>query len=152
VAAPRLARPFVLAFLVVMAAAAILVWEPWPITSFRLFSHLRQDQQHGWAAASVDADGVEKPLQLAELSSGFRGFGFRMAEFESSSWDRRDEICRTWVAPLADAGGGQQQEIRIYRTEWRLSRRVDGGERAAPPRQTLAFVCTHEGARRGGPK
>jgi hypothetical protein len=151
-AAPRLARPFVLVFLATMVAAAILVWEPWPITSFRLFSHLRQDRQHGWAAAAVDSGGGEEPLQLAELSSGFRGFSFRMAEFEASPWRRRDEICRTWVAPLASYSGGQEREIRLYRTSWRLSRRIDGGERPAPPSRALAFVCTSAGARRGVPR
>jgi len=149
-AAPRLARPFVVLFLTLIVAAAIFTWEPWPITSFRLFSHLRADRQQGWAA-TVDVQGRETPLAVADLSSGLRGFSFRMAEFESASWSRRDEICRAWTAPLSEAEGRRGAEIRLYRTSWQLSQRIDGGERPAPPRRRLAFVCTPAGAQDGGP-
>jgi hypothetical protein len=137
----------VLFFLLAMIAAAIFSWEPWPITSFRLFSHLRQDQQHGWEATVIDRDGREAPLAISDLASGFHGFRFRMAEFESARWQRRDEICQAWVAPLLGTDSGPKAEIRLYRLEWRLSRRIDGGERAAAPARALAFVCSAAGAR-----
>jgi hypothetical protein len=142
--APRLARSFVLLFLAAMAAAAIFTWEPWPITSFRLFSHLRQDQQHGWAAVVTGTDGEETPLAIAGPAGDLRNFGFRMAEFETTSWQRRDEICRAWLAPLQERGGA---EIRLYRLRWRLSRRIENGDRAAPPSRKLAFVCRPAGVR-----
>ena len=129
-----------------MVAAAVFTWEPWPITSFRLFSHLREDRQQGWSATLADPRG-EAPLAVADLSPDLRGFSFRMAEFEAAPWARRDEICRAWVAPLTEAG--RESEIRLYRTSWRLSRRIDG-ERPAPPQRQLAFVCTAAGAQRGG--
>jgi hypothetical protein len=130
-----------------MVAAAVFTWEPWPITSFRLFSHLREDHQRGWSATLANARG-EAPLAVADLSSDLRGFSFRMAEFETAPWARRDEICRAWVAPLTEAGG--ESEIHLYRTSWRLSRRIDGGERPAPAQRQLAFVCTAAGAQPGG--
>ncbi len=130
-----------------MLAAAIFVWEPWPITSFRLFSHLRQDQQQGWAASVLDAGGGESPLAIADLSSNFRGFGFRMAEFEVASRQRRDEICQAWVEPLLAGDDRGVAEIRLYRLSWRLSRRSADGERALPPSRRLAFVCSAAGAR-----
>lgn len=145
--APRLARPFVLLLLAAILAAAIFTWEPWPITSFRLFSHLREDHRRGWSAATVGPDGREAPLAIPELSSGFRGFNFRMAEFESASWARRDAICRAWTAPLRSQGTGRGTDIRLYRTSWRLSRRIEAAERPAPPSRSLAFVCTPAGAR-----
>jgi hypothetical protein len=138
----------VLLFLTAMLAAALFTWEPWPITSFRLFSHLRRDQQHGWAAAVAAAGNRERPLTIATLSPGLRGFGFRMAEFETASWQRRDEICRAWIAPLLARGEGTRAEIRLYRLSWRLSRRIDNGQRPAPPSRTPAFVCAQAGARR----
>lgn len=42
---PRFARPFVVLFIAAIVASALCVWEPWPLTSFRLFSHVRTDQQ-----------------------------------------------------------------------------------------------------------
>lgn len=136
-------------FLAAMVAAALFLWEPWPLTSFRLFSHQREDLQQGWEATLADGHGDEAPLALTSLSSDFRGFGFRMAEFETASPQRRDEICRAWVAPLTADGNREPAAIRLYRLSWRLSERTADGERPLPPRRELAFVCTAAGARVG---
>jgi hypothetical protein len=149
--APRLARPAVALFLVAMLAAAAFLWEPWPITSFRLFSHQREDRQQGWAATLAGVHGDEAPLALTSLSPDFRGFGFRMAEFETASRQRRDEICRTWVEPLTVDEDREPAVIRLYRLSWRLSRRTADDERPLPPRRQLAFVCTAAGAWNGAP-
>jgi hypothetical protein len=143
---PRLARPFVAVVVAVMIASAIFVWEPWPFTSFRLFSHLRHDEQAAWVATAVGPRGEEAPFQIDSLDHGFVNFGFRMAEFVDAETARRAELCRTWVqAADAVVGNGNATEVRLYRRTWRLSDR--SGDRSLPGTRDLVYVCTESGAR-----
>lgn len=146
--APRLARPFVVVFLLATVAAPTLVWEPWPLTSWRLFSHARTDLQTGWQATAVSDAGVEVSYPLGALPRGYRGFSFLMREFPDAPVERRDELCRTWLAGADEGIGVRARAVRIYRTERRLSRRE--GNRTLPPSRELAYVCTAEGARGAG--
>lgn len=148
--APRLARPFVAILLATMVAAAAFLWEPWPITSFRLFSHLRYERQIGWETDAVRRDGGETHVAVANLSPGYRNFVFRMEEFVSATTVRRDALCQTWVAPLQRRGA--RLELRIYRTVESLSVRTEDGDRSAPPSRRLVFVCTPAGAREVAPR
>jgi hypothetical protein len=141
---PRFARPFVALLIAGMIASALFVWEPWPLTSFRLFSHVRTDAQSGWRATTVAADGTELAYPLDSLDDGLRNFGFRMAEFVTADAQRRDELCRTWVAVVPDVLGRDAVEVRLYQRHWLLSERQ--GDRASPGVEKLAFTCTIEGA------
>jgi hypothetical protein len=143
-AVPKLARPFVALLLVAMIASALFVWEPWPLTSFRLFSNVRIDHQRAWLATTVDAAGDEEPYPIGAEPDGFRGFPFVMAEFVSAGRDRRDELCRTWVEGAPDLVGRDAAEVRIYLREWELSDRT--GDRADEGTVTPKYACTAEGA------
>lgn len=145
--APRLARPFVALLLAAAIASAVFVLEPWPFTSFRLFSHLRTDQQFAWRASAVDARGIERDYPLGSLPHGFRGFSFVMAEFVEANSDRRHELCRTWVRAAPGLIGHEAVAVRIYRREWLLSDRE--GSRALPGTERLAFTCDDEGVDAG---
>ncbi len=145
---PRLARPFVATLIAAMVACAVFAWEPWPLTSFRLFSTLRVDEQAAWQATTVDAAGEEEPYPLGGEDHGFRGFPFTMGEFEDAPPERRDELCRTWVEAAPMLVGRSAEEVRIYLRRWRLSARE--GDRALPGRTTLEYVCTAEGASDAG--
>ena len=141
---PRLARPFVAVLIAAMVACAVFAWEPWPLTSFRLFSTLRVDEQSAWQATTVDAEGEKLPYPLGGEDHGFRGFPFTMSQFEGATRERRDELCRTWVEAAPMLVGRSAEEVRIYRRTWRLSERE--GDRAQPGRTSLEYVCTAEGA------
>jgi hypothetical protein len=141
--ASRLARPYVALLLAVFVLTPLLRWEPWPFTSWRLFSGLRYDEQSGWQAVTVDRVGREAGYPLQALPRGFRGFNFVMTEFAAASRARRDELCRTWVEASPELVDRDARAVRIYRLEWQLSERVDG--RAAEPSRTLAYTCTREG-------
>lgn len=139
---PRLARPFVCLLILAMCASVAFVWEPWPLTSFRLFSHLRGDQQTAWRAATVEADGSELSYPLDSLDRGLRNFGFRMAEFVAADQLRRDELCRTWVAAAPGTVDRDAVEVRLYQRRWLLSRRQ--GQRAQRGTEELVFTCTRD--------
>jgi hypothetical protein len=140
---PRLARPFVALLLAAMVASAVFVWEPWPLTSFRLFSHVRADAQSGWRATTVETDGTELAYPLDSLGRGLRNFGFRMTEFAAADEARRDELCRTWVAVAPEVTDRDVVEVRLYERHWLLSARQ--GDRALPGAEQLMFICTGEG-------
>ena len=142
---PRFARPFVVALVAAMLITAAFAWEPWPLTSFRLFSTLRIDEQTAWSATAVDADGREVPYPLGGGERGFRGFPFLVGELATGSAERRDELCRTWVEAAPELIGIDAVEVRIYRRTWRLSDRR--GDEALPGRTELVYECGPGGAR-----
>jgi hypothetical protein len=141
---PRLARPFVALLVLAMVASAIFVWEPWPLTSFRLFSHVRHDEQTAWEATAVAADGRELGYPVAAQPRGLRGFGFAMAEFAAASPGRQDDLCRTWLEAAPDALGGEVTEVRLHLRSWKLSDRSD--DRALEGTRRHLFTCVGEGA------
>ena len=140
---PRLARPFVVLLIAALITSAVFAWEPWPLTSFRLFSHPRADEQTRWLATAVGPDGRETPYPLGSLPSGFRGFPFVMAEFVGADPARRNQLCRTWVGAVPELLGREAAEVRLYLRRWQLSRRR--GDRALPGTKELMYTCTSEG-------
>ncbi len=142
---PRLAKPFVACLLTAMIVCGVFAWEAWPLTSFRLFSEARVDQQAAWSATLVDPDGEESAYPLGGLDHGFRGFPFTMAEFAGADQARQDELCRTWVEAAPELVGQEAAEVRISLRSWTLSDRED--DRALPGTTELRYVCTEEGVR-----
>jgi len=140
---PRLSRAFVLILLTCMIASALFVWEPWPFTSFRLFSHVRTDEQTAWGATIVEADGTTMPYPIDSLDEGLRNFSFRVAEFIGADQQRRDELCRVWVSAAPDVVDGPVTAVRLYQRQWLVSDR--DGDRALPGTETPMFTCTRSG-------
>lgn len=140
---PRYAQAFAAGLIALMVACAVFAWEPWPFTSFRLFSTVRIDQQTAWLATTVDAAGREDPYPLGGETRGFRGFPFTMTEFTSASPSRRDELCRLWVASAPELVERDAVEVRIYQRSWILSDR--SADEALPGQTDLRFVCDATG-------
>jgi hypothetical protein len=135
---PRLARPSVALLIAAMVASAVFVLEPWPLTSFRLFSHLRVDEQTAWEATVVESNGEELGYPL----------GFAIGEFVDADGERRDELCRTWLAAAPELVAREAVEVRLYQRRWLLSER--SGDRALPGSREHAFTCTSEGSEVAG--
>jgi hypothetical protein len=147
-APPRHARPFVALFLVALVVCPLAVVNLWPFSSWELFSHLRTDRETTWEAIAVDGSGRQHYDPLESLSHGYRGFDLIMLRFSTRPAASRDAVCATWLRE-ADAGLGPGTKLlRIYRLQWRLSDRR--GDRTAPPRRSLAWVCNAKGAREVG--
>jgi hypothetical protein len=139
VAAPRFARPFVAVFLLAFVICALATIEAWPLTAWRLFSHLRTAEQVTWSATAVDRQGRERPYPLGGLPQGYRGFGFLMNDFASQSPARQRELCDTWRLGIGDLLGFEARAVRIYQLRSSLSER--DGERGEPPKRTLMYTC-----------
>ena len=141
---PKYARPFVAVVGAMMVASVLFLWEPWPFTSFRLFSHLRYDEQVAWQATAVTASRGEVSYGLSDAPRGLRGFGFVMDEFVSADDARQDEICRAWLEEAPGLIGEPVSAVSLYERHWRLSERR--GDRAAPGTRQLEYTCTGQGA------
>jgi hypothetical protein len=144
-AVPRLARALVAVLITAMIASALFLWEPWPLTSFRLFSHLRHDEQTSWEATAVTPGGERLNLPLGGSARGLRGFNFVMAEFDTAGAQRRDELCRTWIEAAPGILGRPVVEVRLVQRRWLLSKR--SGDRARPGEREPIYSCTSKGAR-----
>ena len=137
--APRYARPFVAIFLAAFVICAVATIDAWPLTAWRLFSHLRTDQQAAWSATAVDSEGREHEYPLGRSGMGYRGFIFLMGEFEERSPADRLELCDTWREGTEELLGFEATEVRIYLSEWRLSERQ--GDRAPRGEPSLRYTC-----------
>jgi hypothetical protein len=139
--APRWARWYVWSFLAAFAVCGVVGIEAWPLTGFRLFSHLRQEQQTDWQAYAVRPNGREIWLPMSRFPGGYNGFPLVMKTFSSISAERRSNMCRAWTV----AAGGLEPgavAIRIYILDRHLEPRR--GRRAAfAPTRALAYTCTN---------
>jgi hypothetical protein len=133
--APRWARWFVWTFLV----CGVVGIEAWPLTGFRLFSHLRHERQTEWQAFAVRSDGREVRLRLSRFAGGFNGFPLVMKGFAARTPREREAMCSAWML-AASRLRGPSVAIRIYAVERRLEPR-HGRRAGTAPGRSLAYTC-----------
>jgi hypothetical protein len=138
-AVPRWARWFVGVFLAAFLLCGFAGIEAWPLTGWRLFSHVRTPHQTTWQAWSVDEAGHEQRVAFSRLPVAFKSFTLIMSTFDMLSPEKRVRTCQAW-ADAARRGGESLQELRIYRLDWQLVPRRDGRP-ADPPTHVLVFGC-----------
>ena len=131
---PRWARLFVGAFLGMFVVAGLFGIEAWPFTGWRLFSHVRTEDQIAWQATAVDPAGVEHPIRFAQLGPAFANFTLVMKSFDSLTARQREATCSAWSRAVAG------RTVRIYRVDRHLWPRQDGRP-ARPPARTLLYAC-----------
>ena len=135
---------FVRAFLAAFIVCGLAGIEAWPLTGFRLFSHLRHEHAVSWERTAVDAAGVERAITFDGLPDGYRSFVLLVTSFASKPRDERDAMCRAWVEGLRTLDHGAVA-MRIYELDQSLLPR-SGGRPASRPQRTLVVTCSTEGA------
>jgi hypothetical protein len=143
-AIPRGVRWFVRAFLAAFILCGLAGIEAWPLTGFRLFSHLRHEQAVSWERTAVEAGGAERAITFAGLPDGYRSFVLLVSSFPSKPKEVRDAMCRAWVEGLRRLDR-HAVAMRIYELDQSLVPRSDGRP-ASPPRRTLVVTCSDRGA------
>jgi hypothetical protein len=145
---PRRTRWFVWAFLVAFVVCGLAGIEAWPLTGFRLFSHLRHVEAITWERTVIGPDGRERPITFARLPDGYRSFVLVVKTFPSKTKSEQDDMCRDWVTGLRGMDPAVTG-MRVYRLDQSLLPR-DGDRPAAPPARTLLFTCSDRGASMAG--
>jgi len=136
---PRAVRWFVRAFLVAFLVCGVVGIEAWPLTGFRLFSHLRHATETSSVAVTVGADGGETPLWFTDLPRAYQGFNPVMASFRALPARSQLATCRAWLAEARHVRTGVTA-LRIYSLRRpALPRR--GDHPATPPTRTLIYAC-----------
>jgi hypothetical protein len=135
---PVVPRLFVAAFLSAFVVCGFGGIEAWPLTGWRLFSHLRTPTLTTWQAETADAAGAATPLGFAELPRAYRNFTLIMKSFAARPARERASACEDWAA-AARRQGRQVETVRIYRLTWDLSHREAG--RARLVARTLVYSC-----------
>ena len=108
-------RAFVVLYLSAVIGAGIADIELWPLTGWRLFSHVRTGEQRGWQVTYVDQAGRETPIPFADLPQAYHQASFVAAEFPDMAEEQRGEVCLAWAEALIRRGI-DVAAVRVYRT------------------------------------
>jgi hypothetical protein len=142
---PGWTRAFVGLFLTAFVICGLLGIEAWPLSGFRLFSHVRTADHTAFVAATVDDDGLETPIPFGRLPAAYSGFGFVARDLPSLMSRERLSTCRVWIDVAERELGRDVAGVRIYRLDITVLPRT--GERAARrPARTLVYGCSVEGS------
>ncbi|MGQ0670326.1 MAG: hypothetical protein ACT4PO_11740 [Actinomycetota bacterium] len=144
---PRWVRRSVPAFLAAFVVCGLAGIEAWPLSGFRLFSHLRYEHQVSWEAATVGPDGTESPIRFGLLPRAHRGFVLVMRDFPAASPQEKDAACRAWADAVRRTGRAVVA-VRIYQIEWDLLPREEA-RAASPVKRTLLDTCADDRATAG---
>ena len=125
-------------FLTAFVACGLLGVEAFPLTGWRLFSHLRTDHAVSWEAVTVDDVRKERVAAYSRLQGGFRTFVLVARGLDHLKREDQDAVCRTWLASL---GAG---EVRVYRLDQPLIPR-EGDRPAMPPARIWIASCGPDG-------
>ena len=135
-------RAFVAVFLSVFVACGLLQVEAWPLSGWRLFSHVRTGEIRSWLATAVDPDGVERPVPFGSFAAAHRGELQVLKGFDGLSVAERRDVCRAWADEMARIGV-DVVEIRIYVTTASIRPAAGAGAGAGDRggRRDLRHVC-----------
>ncbi|HJP65243.1 MAG TPA: hypothetical protein VKA30_02940 [Actinomycetota bacterium] len=140
---PVRTRLFVWAFLAAFAVCGAMGVEAWPLTGFRLFSHLRTRDLVTYRTVAVDTAGTEAPVPFGRLPVAYKGFGLIAPTLPALPADRARSACRDLLAAVRDRSP-EVAGIRVYRLSTDLSIR-DGSRPAGPATRSLIYHCSPGG-------
>src|SRR2546421_2738982 len=104
--APSWTRVFVFGYLAAVLICGVFVIEAWPLTGFRLFSHLRYARQLGWQATTVDRSGRETIIHFGAFPPTYRHLPLIMRTYGGVPPARQGGSCPARAAPGRRPRGG----------------------------------------------
>jgi hypothetical protein len=113
---------FVGVILALLVVAALMGFEAWPLTEWRLFSLARGADQTHWEIDAITADGARIPVDLDRLPMAYHLAEWPMAELPDEDDARRDDVCGALLEgvrqEIPDAMG-----LRVVRNRQRMVNR-----------------------------
>lgn len=143
------ARAFVAVYLIAFLACGAFAIEAWPLTGWRLFSHLRHAQRSGWQVFTVDRGGQQTRVNFATFPRPDRHLTLIMRDYPRQSASGQEAVCQAWAGRIR-AQGRQVSGVRIYRTVVDLHRHR-GRRTPPPPRRRVAYLCADRRGARAAP-
>ena len=129
-------RIFVGGFLALLLALAVADVEAWPLSAFRLFSHVRRDVQVSTQVTLVSG-AHERPLPFGALDASYSGWVHVVGGLDGVNDAERLAVCRAYLDAARDLG--LEGTLAIHRIERDVSAR--DGDRGLPGTRTLIYTC-----------
>jgi hypothetical protein len=129
--------------LVLLFVPAVVGFDAWPLTAWRLFSLSRDEDQTRWVIDAVDEQGRARTVSLEELPLRYRHAEWPMAELPDASDERREAVCRALADAVADVEPAMV-ELRVVRDEQTLVEVAGGWEVRHDPE--IVHACRPGGA------
>jgi hypothetical protein len=126
-------------FLAAFVICGVFGLENWPLTGFRLFSHLRGERASTWQADRVSPAGRAVPVPFPDLPRAYQGFGLVMQTYRSLPPATRHATCEAWLAEVRRALG-PARSLRLYHVTWDLLPRR--GDRPRNVTRTEVDACS----------
>jgi hypothetical protein len=121
---PVAAKRFVAVLFTLLCVPALIGFDAWPLTAWRLFSLSRDETQTRWTLDAAPAVGPERELSLEELPLRFRNAEWILAALPGMSSADRLAVCEAFVEPVRSLVTGVRG-VTIVRERQRLDE-VDG--------------------------
>ena len=93
-APPRYVRRFVAALLILLCVPAVIGFDAWPLTGWRLFSLARDNSQIRWVAEAATPAGDVVTVDFEQLPIAYRHAEWPLAELDRADPERRDAVCQ----------------------------------------------------------
>ena len=122
-APPRYVRRFVVALLVLLCVPAVIGFDAWPLTGWRLFSLARDNSQIRWVADVIRSDGDVVTVDFDELPIAYRHAEWPLAELGGAGKERRDDVCLALLDGVQEHRLDDAVGLRIVRDRQHLVER-----------------------------
>ncbi|HVQ88181.1 MAG TPA: hypothetical protein VMT88_08365 [Actinomycetes bacterium] len=99
-----------------IVVCALTGLEVWPFSGFRLFSVVRTQEQVSWELRTVDAAGVETPVDLDDLPVSYWGAHHVIPELPEMSQSDRQAAVLAWLHG-ANVDTDSVSSVRVYEIE-----------------------------------
>jgi hypothetical protein len=135
---PRRIRSGIRVFLALFILTGLFEVQVWPLTGWKLFSHLRSVESSSLATMVVDRSGRTRPFDIGSMPA-FRNFSSIAPAFEKLSAVSEAGVCRAWLSSVQRVQPNVVG-LRVLRVRQTLVPRVRGRP-AAPPATSVVFSC-----------
>jgi len=135
-------RLFVGAFLGLFLITGLVGLEAWPLTGWKLYSHVRHGDFWDWQVLAVGADGAERAVDLRHLPAAYHGVPYLLKGFDGLAPPDREVACSA-LGVAARAQYDDVTGVAVDHVRGRIP--VDPGNPPGPPtRRIRVHQCTLE--------
>jgi hypothetical protein len=134
---PKSALPLAVIFLTSLLISIIFLIEFWPLTSFRMFSQLRVNEEISWQAKADTKTSNQVDYPVGKIKAS--GFIFKMHIFPAANKKSQVKICRGWMNLDRELLNEKVTRIYLYKKRTYLTDKLTDKKRR--PTEELIYIC-----------